>query len=80
VALQQRMQKAQVWAIVEAVTFCLNPFVSTYVTNQSRGHWLLLDILTTTITLIVSMEVELLPLFGGFEFFYSFESETLFCI
>jgi len=39
VALQQRVPKAQLWAIVEAITSTLNFVVSTYVMNQSRGHW-----------------------------------------
>ncbi len=74
-ALQQRVQKAQVWDVVEVITSCLNLFVSTYVMNQSRGHWMLLDSLTITIALIVSMEAALLPLSGRPEIFDSFENE-----
>ncbi len=52
-ALQQRMPKAQVWVVVEVVTSCLNSIVSRCVMNQSRGNWLLLDTLTTTIAIII---------------------------
>jgi len=38
VNLQQRISKAQVWAIVEVVIFGLNPIISTFVTNQFKGH------------------------------------------
>jgi len=38
VNLQQKVNKAQVWAIVEVVIFCLNPIVSTFVINQFKGH------------------------------------------
>ncbi len=79
-ALQQRVQKTQVWVIVEVVTSCLNPFVSTYVMNQSRGHWLLLDALTITIAFTMSMEVVLLPLFGGLEILIHLRVRSLFCI
>jgi hypothetical protein len=51
-----------VWVIVEAITFTLNLVVSTYVMNQSRGHWLLSNALTTSITRTVEMEVALLEL------------------
>jgi hypothetical protein len=36
--LQQRIFKAQLWAIVEVVIHCLNPMVITCMLNQSRGH------------------------------------------
>ncbi len=45
--------------------------------NQSRGHWLLLDALTITIAFTLSMEITLLPLFGGPKIFDTFESEIL---
>jgi hypothetical protein len=38
ILLQQRILKAQMWVIVEAITYMLNPIVSTCVMNQSRGH------------------------------------------
>jgi hypothetical protein len=77
VVLPQKVQKAQVWAVVEVVTSCLNPFVSTYVMNQSRGHWLLSNALKTTIAFTMSMEATLLPLSHGPEIFDSFENEII---
>ncbi len=74
-ALQQRMPNAQVWIVVEATTFCLNSVVLARVMNQSEGHWLLSDTLTTTIALIINMETTLLLLSNGFKIFESFESE-----
>ncbi len=50
------------WVIVEAITFTLNLVVSACVMNQSRGRWLLLDALTTTITFTMEMEAHLLEL------------------
>jgi len=79
-ALQQRMPKAQVWAVVEVVTSCLNPIVSTCVMNQSRGHWLLSNALTIVIALIVNMETTLLPLFGGPEILIHLKVKSLSCI
>jgi len=38
VNLQQKVNKAQVRAIVEVVIFCLNPIVSTFAINQFKGH------------------------------------------
>lgn len=37
-ALQHRVPKARVWAIVEAFTYVLNLVVTTCVMNQSQGH------------------------------------------
>jgi hypothetical protein len=45
--------------------------------NQSRGHWLLSNTLTTTIALTINMEITLLLFFGGLEISDSFESEIL---
>ncbi len=45
--------------------------------NQSRGHWLLSNTLTTTIALTINMEITLLLFSGGLEIFDSFESEIL---
>jgi hypothetical protein len=50
IVLQQRLPKAQVWAIDEVITSTLNPVVLACVMNYSKGHWLLLDALTTIIT------------------------------
>jgi hypothetical protein len=58
IALQQRVPKAQMWAIAK-VTLTLNPMVITCVMNQSHGHWLLLDVLTTTITRIVNLQFKM---------------------
>jgi hypothetical protein len=46
--------------------------------NQNRGHWLLLNVLTTTITFIMEMEVALLQLFSGPKMFDPFEAKILF--
>jgi len=54
-----KVLKAQVWAIVEVVTSTLKLIVLTFMLNQSEGHWLLLETLTTTITLIVNMGAKL---------------------
>jgi hypothetical protein len=49
----------QIWDTLTC--FCpLNPIVSTCVMNQSKGHWLLSNALTITISLIMNMEVKLL--------------------
>jgi hypothetical protein len=61
--LQQKIPKAQVWVLTKVIISCLNHVVLTYVMNQSRGHWLLFDVLTT-ITFPMNMEVELLLLVG----------------
>jgi hypothetical protein len=66
-----------VWVVVKEVTFALNPIVSTCVLNQSRGHWLLLDTLTITVTLIMNMEIKLLQLFSSTEIFDLFEVKIL---
>jgi hypothetical protein len=58
--LQWKVLEAQMWAITKIVTFALNPIISTCVLNQSKGHWLLLNVLIIAITLIVNMEVKLL--------------------
>jgi hypothetical protein len=49
----KEMPKAQVWVVVEVITSCLNPIVSTCVMNQSKGHWLFSNTLTTTIALTI---------------------------
>jgi hypothetical protein len=59
IALQQRALKAQVWAIAEAITFTLNLVAYACVMNQSRGHWLLSNALTISITLTMEMEAQL---------------------
>jgi len=60
VVLQQIVLKAQIWAIVKAITSTLNPMVSTFVMNQIRGHWLLSNALIIVITFIMEMEGALL--------------------
>jgi hypothetical protein len=37
VVLQQWIPKAQMWVIVEAIIYMLNPIVSSCVMNQNRG-------------------------------------------
>jgi hypothetical protein len=77
VALQQKMSKAQVWAIVKVITSCLNSIVSACVMNQSRSHWLLSNALTIIITFTINMESTLFLFSGGLENFDSFEIEIL---
>ncbi len=67
VVLQQKISKAQVWVIVEAITSTLNLVMFTCVMNHNRGHWLLLDALTTAITLTMEMEVQLPEFFARLE-------------
>jgi hypothetical protein len=38
IVLQQRLPKAEMWAIVEIATFTLNPIRLACMMNQSRGH------------------------------------------
>jgi len=49
------------WAIVGIITHCLNLMVITCVMNQSQGHWLLSNFLTTIINLIMAMESKANP-------------------
>ncbi len=63
------------WVIAKAITSTLNLVLSTYVMNHSRGHWLLLDALTTTITLTMEMEAQLLKLFARLEISNLFEAK-----
>jgi hypothetical protein len=67
-----------VWAIVEALTFALNPIVSTCVLNQLGGHWLLSNALTIIIILTMTMEVKLLQLFNVSKVSNLFEAKILF--
>ncbi len=69
-----RFLKAQVWVVVEVITFALNHVVLTCVLNQSRGHWLLFNTLTTCVTLIVKMETKLLQLSNLFKVLNPFET------
>jgi hypothetical protein len=62
-------------AIVEAITTCMNLLVTTCVLNQSRGHWLLLDVLVTIINLIMAIESQLDPLVDGSETCDQFDVE-----
>ncbi len=55
VVLQQKVPKAQVWAIAKVVTLTLNLMVIVCVMNQSHNHWLLSNVLITTITRIVKL-------------------------
>jgi hypothetical protein len=55
-----KVPKAQVWAIVKVVTSTCG---NTCVINQSHGHWLLSNVLTITITLIVDLQFEMAKMF-----------------
>jgi hypothetical protein len=63
------------WVIAEAITSTLNLIVFACVMNQSRGHWLLLDALTITITFTMEMEAQLLEFSIRPEIFDLFEVE-----
>jgi hypothetical protein len=69
------MPKAQVQAIAKAITSTLNHVVSACVMNQSRGHWLLSNASTISITIIMEMEAQLLELSIGLEISYLFETK-----
>jgi len=45
--------------------------------NQSKGHWLLSDVLTIAITLTMELQIALLQLFNGPEMFDLFEVKIL---
>jgi hypothetical protein len=45
--------------------------------NQSKGHWLLSDVLTIAITITIKMQIALLQLFNGPEMFDLFEVKIL---
>jgi phage-related protein len=63
IVFQQKIPKAQVWAIIEVIAYTLNLVVLAHcVMNQSKGHWSLLDALTTNITHTMEMEATLLGL------------------
>ncbi len=79
VALQERMQKTQVWIVVEATTFCSNFVVFACVMNQSEGHWLLSNTSTTTIALIINMEATLLLFLVGLKFLSHLRMRFLLC-
>jgi len=51
--------------------------VSVCVMNWFKGHWLLSNALTKTITFTKDMEITLLQLFNGLEIFNLFEVENL---
>jgi hypothetical protein len=77
IVLQQIVLKAQAWAVTEVIISTLNLVVLTCVMNLSMGHWLLLDALTTIITLFTNMEVTLLHLSTRFEIFNLIQAEIL---
>jgi len=77
IALQQKVPKAQVWAIVKVVTSTCG---NTCVINQSHGHWLLSNALTITITLIVNLQFETAKMFqvsNGMKALNRFDSKLL---
>jgi len=56
-----------VWAIAQTIFTCLNLVVIACVLNQSRGHWLLFDVLMTKINVVVAMESQPNSLVDGSE-------------
>jgi hypothetical protein len=51
------------WDVTKVVTLTLNHMVIACVMNQSHGHWLLLDVLTTAITRIVNLQSKMVYMF-----------------
>jgi hypothetical protein len=51
------------WASAKVVTFTLNPMVIVCVMSQSHGHWLLSDVLITTITRIINLQSKMVKMF-----------------
>jgi hypothetical protein len=74
--LQHKIPKAQMWAITETITHCLNLVVTTCAMNQSRGLWLLSYSLVIIINLLVAMDFETNP-FDGNEFLNLFDVEFI---
>jgi hypothetical protein len=62
VTLPKKVLKTQVLDIVEVITSCLNPMVVACVMNQSHGHWLLFNALTTTMILVIKFQVEMVEM------------------
>jgi hypothetical protein len=60
------------WAIVGIIIHCLNLMVITCVMNQSQGHWLLSNFLTTIINLIMAMESKANPFLKGMKHLTNF--------
>jgi hypothetical protein len=46
------------WQNFQIIVDCLSLFVSAYVFNQSRGHWLLNDALDSTISMSLKLKEE----------------------
>jgi hypothetical protein len=46
------------WYIFQVIVNGLSPIVSTYVFNQSKGHWLLSDVLDSTISICLKLNIE----------------------
>ncbi len=61
------------WAIVGVITYCLNLTVTTCVMNQSKGHWLLSNVLAIIINLIMVMESKSNPLMKGMKHLINFK-------
>ncbi len=75
--LQQGVLKAQVWAIAKAIISCLNFIVNACVMNQSKGHWLLSDALTTIVNISFNIKVKVVGFDEGFKILNEFDSKLL---
>lgn len=75
--LYHQVLQVKVWATIEVITSVLNPIIRACVMNQSQGHQLLLDVLTTSIAPIVSREVEFEQVYNEIEVLSEFDSELL---
>jgi len=60
--ITKKVLKTQLSDIAEVITSYLNPMVMACVMNQSHGHWLLFDALTTTMILVIKFQVEMVEM------------------
>jgi len=70
--------KAQVWAIVEVITTCLDHVVNACMMNQFKSHWSLFNASSNIIDLIMALECEPNSLANGVETFYQFNVQFQF--
>jgi len=66
------------WVVANAIISYLNLIMITCMMNQSRGHWLLSNALTTIVNISFSMEVEVMGLGDRFEIIDEFDLELFF--
>jgi hypothetical protein len=59
VKMTTRVPPPLTWHICQIVVNCLSPIITTCVRNQSRGHWLLSDVLHFAISMNLKLIEEL---------------------